>query len=110
MITRNPKPAYDKMKERDMFNRRQKERPLKLGLHDISLARYFTIGDSSERYSITRQQFSDDYNVHSLRDDKRELIGFASPAGNKIIIKVCRHGLDWSARIPLSDINIFGNE
>lgn len=109
MITRNPKPAYDKMKERDMFNRRQKERPLKLGLHDISLARYFTIGESSERYSISTRQFSDDYAVYSQRDQV-ECIGFASPDRNKILITVRHHGLDWTTRIALSDIHIFGNK
>lgn len=96
-------------KKYDFMNRRQIERPLNLGLYDISLARYFTIGESSERYCIKRQQFCDDYSVYSLRDDKQECIGFAIPDRNKILIRVHRYGLDWQAKVSLSEIHIFGN-
>lgn len=99
------------MKTEDPLNRRQKERPLKLGLHDISCAQYFTIGDQSLRYLIKiRAGYLNDYAVYSLANDSRECIGFASPDRNNIIIVVRHHGLDWSTKVKLSDIHIFGSK
>lgn len=99
-----------KLKASDWHNRRQKERPLQLGIHDISLATYFTIGESSARYSLKTQQFAQDYIVYSITDGVKECIGYASPDRNKIIIKVRKHGLDWMCKIALKDIHIFGNK
>lgn len=98
-------------KERDIMNRRQVERPLKLGIHDISCARYFTIGDQSFRYALKAQQFSIDYAVYSVDDDVRELIGFATPInGRKFTISVRKHGLDWSSKVRISDVKIYGTK
>lgn len=95
-------------KKDDVLNRRQKERPLQLGIHDISLARYFTIGEQSFRYNLRKQPYRDDYVVHIDNDGVRECIGYATPDRNKIIISVRKHGLDFSTRIPLSQIKIYG--
>lgn len=99
------------LKERDTLNRRQTERPLKLGIHDISCARYFTIGEQSFRYSLKAQQFSTDYAVYSMDNDSRECIGYASPInGRKFNISVRKHGLDWSTKVKISDVKIYGNK
>lgn len=98
-------------KELDMLNRRQVERPVKLGIHDISCARYFTIGEQSFRYSLKAQQFSNDYAVYSMDGDGRECIGYASPInGKKFNISVRKHGLDWSTKVKISEVRIYGNK
>lgn len=94
-------------KELDTLNRRQKERPLNLGIHGISLARYFTIGDQSNRYTLTERPMNGDYMVHAI-DDERKLIGYAKPDRNKIIMSVRRDGIDWVSKIPFSQIHIYG--
>lgn len=96
--------------EQDVLNRRQKERPLKLGIHDISCARYFTYGGSVSRFSLKAQQFSDDYSVYVHEGGSKACIGYATPERNKIVIRVRRHGLDWSVKIALKDISIFGEK
>jgi hypothetical protein len=99
------------LKSRDILNRRQDERPIKLGIHDISCSRYFTIGDQSFRYALKTQQFSSDYSVYSVDDGKIECIGFASPInGKKFEIRVRRHGLDWSSRVLISDVKVYGTK
>lgn len=75
----------ENIKEQDTLNRRQVERPVKLGIHDISCARYFTIGEQSFRYALKSQQFSTDYSVYSVDGESKECIGFATPInGNKL--------------------------
>lgn len=99
------------LKVRDAKNRRQTERPLNLGIHDISCARYFTIGEQSFRYSLKAQQYSNDYAVYLVDGDYRECIGYATPInGKKFNISVRKHGLDWSVKVTISEVKIYGNK
>jgi hypothetical protein len=98
------------LKSRDVLNRRQKERPLKLGMHDIACARYFTIDNSERRYSLRIQEFASECPVYYYSLEGQECIGYASPDRNKIVINVQKHGLRWTSKISLSDIKIFGSK
>ena len=98
-------------KAQDILNRRQVERPVNLGIHDISCARYFTIGEQSFRYSLKAQEFTADYRVYLVDDNKYELIGYALPInGKKFSISVRSNGLDWSTKINISEVHIYGNK
>jgi hypothetical protein len=98
-------------KKADVLNRRQVERPVQLGIHDISCARYFTIGEQSFRYALRAAQFSPDYTVYDVDNDGRQCIGYASPInGKKFVIRVRHHGLDWSVKVSISSVKIYGNK
>lgn len=105
MNTQNDK----SLKAKDVLNRRQEQRSLNLGIHDISCAKYFTINNETWRYKLTAREFESDYAVYRV-DDVIECIGFAKPDRNKIIISVNKHGLIWESRIALSSIQIFGEK